>query len=338
MQMSSWEILGNYESVELVKKRYQDKHSRQLNTTGAQAITATFQQARHYYTSAKNADRAVKPLLLYYGIVSLSKGLSLFQLPSPKEIDLSNSHGLSAKGWDSKLNSENPDIGVLEVKINKTGTFKDLMKATDNRTLVRYHSSAVNACVEGRDNSAEFTVKFGDMLDRLPDIIDQLSRWRTSKSIHVTQEGLQLDGTHAFKVAANQEGVNMESVLEIFGKDKVTHAQQFRNNISVYAKFDDMDAIAADRYPSHGKTGELYLSLKYPEDVYLSKCAQLFGISFVLGMLVRYQPRYWMNLIHQRTGDAALPTILKVIEYLEMAYPIIIADFLEEQSDNSVNF
>jgi hypothetical protein len=76
--------------------------------------------------------------------------------------------------------------------------------------------------------------------------------------------------------------------------------------------------------------GDLYLAAGYPAGVRLGKLGQLFAIAYVLGMLVRYYPTIWMDLIHQRIGHAAIPTISKAIDILETLYPRIIVDFLEE--------
>jgi len=37
-----------------------------------------------------------------------------------------------------------------------------------------------------------------------------------------------------------------------------------------------------------------------------------------------------MDLVHQRIGDAAVPTVYKVIDCIEILFPRIVVDFLEE--------
>jgi hypothetical protein len=92
-----WEIIANYESHELMRVRYHAKHGRDANAAHAREIASPFIQARHYYDAAAAADRTVKPLLLYYGVVSLSRALVLFLLRGLREAALAPGHGLSVR-------------------------------------------------------------------------------------------------------------------------------------------------------------------------------------------------------------------------------------------------
>ncbi|GBF27373.1 hypothetical protein MnTg02_02425 [bacterium MnTg02] len=140
----AWELLSNYESHELVRNRYITKHNWQPNRSQSRQIAASFIQAREYFRSADNADLVVKPLLLYYGVVSLSRGLTLFLTPQLWEPSLARSHGLSRFNWHDELSKENPDYLNLAVRVNARGTFNELVHATGNRNLMRSGSSKIN--------------------------------------------------------------------------------------------------------------------------------------------------------------------------------------------------
>jgi len=61
--VKSWEFLANYESFELVKRAYRDRHQRDANTGHSREIAASFTHARSYFRAAHFAEQTVKPLL-----------------------------------------------------------------------------------------------------------------------------------------------------------------------------------------------------------------------------------------------------------------------------------
>ena len=78
MEGKFWEILANYESSRLVRKKFKEVHGRELNAEKSREICTSFVQARGYMQATLVADRSVRPLLAYYGVLSLSRALILF--------------------------------------------------------------------------------------------------------------------------------------------------------------------------------------------------------------------------------------------------------------------
>jgi hypothetical protein len=140
----NWATLSNYQSHELVRRDYQRKHGREANAAHTKEICSPFIQAQHYFRAASLADRTVYPLLLYYGVVSLSRGLTLFLSRGIREAALSPSHGLGVRDWQAIFADENPDVANLTIRLSARGTLIELMDATGNRSLLRSNSSAVN--------------------------------------------------------------------------------------------------------------------------------------------------------------------------------------------------
>ena len=85
-------------------------------------INAAFSQGRMYFENAKSAGLGVKPLLLYYGAMSLAVGLVSFKWPDKPEGSLKSAHGLKIGGWKQVLQSG--IAKVLDLEITATaGTF-----------------------------------------------------------------------------------------------------------------------------------------------------------------------------------------------------------------------
>ena len=91
MTNQEWREISRFESYDLVRSWYQQTHQRQIN--------AFFIQGREYFKSASSADMSVKPLLLYYGVLSLSRGAILLRNTGKKEESLAPSHGLKEVNW-----------------------------------------------------------------------------------------------------------------------------------------------------------------------------------------------------------------------------------------------
>ena len=72
-----WHFLREFESKELVKRYIKNRYDYSINTSKAIEITSAFSQGREYFFNSNEADISVRPLLQYYGVVALSRGLIL---------------------------------------------------------------------------------------------------------------------------------------------------------------------------------------------------------------------------------------------------------------------
>ena len=181
---SCWETLANFESFELVKREYARRHGRTPNSAHARELAAPFTHARSYFTAALGADRTVKPLLLYYGVLSLSRGLTLALSRSKREAALGASHGLSIKDWGVELSKPNPDFARIEVGINASGSFVEVCNATANKSLLRGGSSAVNLTYSSGLVATGLKLSLGDVLARVPRLQEHFWRWQAATTCY----------------------------------------------------------------------------------------------------------------------------------------------------------
>src|SRR5438876_7142282 len=135
--MSVWEGLTLYESLDMIHRSYQKKHGLEASTNKARQIVFNFTHGREYFRSAQQAQLYVKPLILYYGVLSLCRGLMLFLNHSALETGLEEGHGLNTIQWKEKLSSEGikaiPKLQVGAVN----GTFCEFCDATLNTEIVK---------------------------------------------------------------------------------------------------------------------------------------------------------------------------------------------------------
>jgi hypothetical protein len=231
------------------------------------------------------------------------------------------------------LADANPDVGGLQIEVAASGSFVELLRATDNRNLLRRNSSAVNTDFALGPVPPGTRFSLGDMLARLPDVLHQYARWHTPpRCIAFSVDKITGTEESNITVPCRWPYIDQNLVVDIVGPNHCQPVSVDAKNVVVKSTRGDTVAamvtdLIADNFLG---IGNLMLAQQYADGVRLSKIGQLFAISYVLGMLVRYHPASWMDLVHQRTGDAALPTIFRVIDCLENLFPQIVVDFLEE--------
>ena len=173
---NTWYALREFETRDITSRRYKSRHSLALSAAKAREISSNFVQAREYFRNASRADFTVRPLLLYYGVTSLSRGLTLLLDPNKRETSLKQSHGLSVHSWGPKLSNGLSEIGNLQIQLTK-GLFHDLLTSTDNRFYFRHNSSAVNWSIGATIPPIGSEFMLQEITARIPDASDQFSAW-----------------------------------------------------------------------------------------------------------------------------------------------------------------
>ncbi|CAE6724382.1 YaaC family protein [Paraburkholderia nemoris] len=334
MLTKHWESLRNYESFELVKKDYEQRHGREISTDHAREIAAPFAHARSYFSSARDAEQTVKPLLLYYGVVGLTRGLTLALSRGRRETTLAQTHGISITQWRQELSKKNPDFSALSVAINHTGTFVELGRATNYRSLLRHNSSAVNYRPNNIPIEAGAEYTLGEILGRMPALQNHYRRWRgTSACSPFTMEAAMTDPPSVlFKIMKlpYQPDTTREFCDALFHGSNCTFDSE-NGDYFAYRGQDDLAGLPGfTDHISHFTVGDVWLTARYSAGPSLSNVTALFLLSYTLGMLVRYFPTQWTALIRSQISDAALPTIAAAIETIEAEYPRIVLAFLAE--------
>jgi hypothetical protein len=107
LSATNWNLLRNYQSHDFVTRLYQTHNGRIPGAQTAKEITSCFVQAEEYFRNAASAANSVKPLLLYYGVLSFAKGVVLFLNPIKREATMKASHGVETLNWkETFVNAE----------------------------------------------------------------------------------------------------------------------------------------------------------------------------------------------------------------------------------------
>jgi hypothetical protein len=181
IDLDDFEILANYESLQLIKAQFQRHHGLELNTGKAREIATAFTQAKGYLESARTAARIVRPLLVYYAVLSFSRGLTLFLTAGIREAGLAQSHGLSVDGWGEELSREAGEVASLKIKLNAHGTLAQLIEATNHESYLRNNSSSPNHIAKMDRPAAGTEIRLGDLFSRFPEIRSTFIRWQKDR-------------------------------------------------------------------------------------------------------------------------------------------------------------
>ena len=79
-----WKTISRFESHNFVANWYRQAHGRDANAAKVRQINACFAHGREYFRNAGRSEMSVKPLLLYYGVLSCCLGVILANDPRKK--------------------------------------------------------------------------------------------------------------------------------------------------------------------------------------------------------------------------------------------------------------
>ncbi len=324
-------------SVDLVKRTFNEIHGLTLSTTRAKQIVASYRQGQEYFSNASKSDILVKPLLLFYGISNLSRSLTLMLTARGGEETLSPSHGLSCEGWSNLLET---DIGVslprlADLSVTRCrGLFSSLMEKTENTVFLHTQSSKTDWSVSYEQPSADIALSFLDVTSRIPDLMSEYKLWTGNQSLVVfVHEISSVNGVVTFKLN-DQE--NFAEVFQYAG-DRLNISDVGRQK-KIVANSDDTPLfLNSFVHKSFGTIPNLFAVAPTSATTTYSQICLSFMLSYFLGMLCRYHPSHWMALSRDGVSDTSWPMIEASIDYLETAYPHMVAECINFRAEkNSV--
>ena len=173
MNNEIWQKLLSLESQEVVKNMFVKIHDNELNTKRAKEINSSAKQAREYFRNASTSSFSVKPLLVFYGVSSLSRSLTLLLKKRGGEEGLTAGHGITTEDWSNELSGDLSTalkkIGDLKVKTT-SGLFTDFINETDNIMIFHVRSSGVDWKFNYKRPIQDHIITFSQILSRLPDL------------------------------------------------------------------------------------------------------------------------------------------------------------------------
>jgi len=324
--VDSWARLSLYESTDLVRGLFQQRHGRELNAEKAREIVSAVAQGREYFSAASEAGLLVRPLLQYYGVLSLSRSLILLLSQNLRETSLPQAHGLSSVGWGNALASNSRRPSELLVKVSK-GTFLSMLESTANSDVNSVFTGPYpNRIIFQRPRAVtgllEVTFTFHQVLARVSELRDIYERSFGHCASNyrafiftlsaITQSDIDLfNGRHGLP---SEEQLRQELVIpqdvelqstaqhnflppELHLRYRLLHPEG-TNFIDMLPQIENLP------------DGSASIVAPFAQGLSISRIGRFFLLSYFLGTLARYHPTSWLAIMQSRQkGDFMLPVI-----------------------------
>ena len=331
-----WAEVSLFESFDYVQSWYKWKHGTRPRPAKTSQINAFFAQGREYFRNAATADLSVKPLLLYYGVLSLSRGLILLNDTTKTEDDLQGSHGLKGVGWKPLLREGISKVLELEIKATK-GTFRELTACCPNKHWERSFQDTSTGMLHvdyslGRvafadDNS---TLKLDALLSRLMATAPDYQRITRRQSKWVLASVTSNKDETRFAILENTIPTELSDLLQdpdvdLGATDLTPPGARPTGQSAVTFIFKHLSHDGHHRKLPffHYSDGNpcMDVILSFPNGDKLSEFFKLYLVSYILGMLARYYPSKWMTLLRGGQGDFAQPLLVASVDAIESLFP-----------------
>lgn len=240
----------------------------------------SFKQAREYYRAAEHCDILTKPLLLYYGMMALSKALITSYDPEYPSTTSVLKHGLSTR----KLKRDDYSFAEDEVRVQKDGIFHVLHRILDGPPFEAQH---------------RFQMK--QLLAVIPELIPTYER------LYGTPQVTRLDVQDRTWHVPRQFVAGSEKTKEEL-LDLLNHHGSESLRFSFPEGMDDAGVLRIafegeeneDRHHPlllHDFSGQPHLRFPHEGNLVLPEISVHYMIMFVLGMLCRYETERWGEMI-----------------------------------------
>lgn len=336
-QQETWQRLLGLESREVVQIRFRGIHSRELNARRAGEINAAARQAREYFRNAAASDYSVRPLLTFYGIACLSRALLLLMKPNGGEESLTQGHGLETRAWQTVMNGSIAAgltrLGDLKIR-RRAGLFSDFLKYTRNATLLHKKSAAVDGHCKYDEPDPAVEISLEDLFSRSPDLRVDHASIKVPQYANVNDFSYSKDKGLEVKLSGGMSS-EISSAYGELGYLVTGDAENFTVTCDTATLLKEPPMFVHDYVQKmFGSIPILRLAVPFPRRARFSQLCIAYMISYALGMLVRYYPTHWISLINGGKGDLLWPTINRAQQYVEVAYPELVAEYVTFAMDN----
>lgn len=344
--MDSWARLSLYESTDLVRGLFQQRHGRELNAEKAREIVSAVAQGREYFSAAADAGLLVRPVLQYYGVLSLARGLILLLSRNLRETSLPQAHGLSSIGWGNVLAADTRRPAELKVKVGN-GAFLSMLESTANSDLsVVFTGPYPDRIIFPRTRAvaglSDSTLTFQQVLSRVSELRDVYER----------SFGQCASNYRAFVFTLS---ATTQSDIDLFnGRHGLPPEQQLREELAIPAEVPIQSTAQHNFLPpeSHLRyrllhpSGTSFIDLlpqienlpdgstsvvaPFATGLSVSRIGRFFLLSYFLGTLARYHPTSWLAIMQSRQkGDFMLPVIREAMGAIQRHFPALVIKELE---------
>jgi hypothetical protein len=341
---SAWHNLSLYESVDLVGKLYQGHHDIELSPNKAREIVSCLAQSREFFSISSESSEIVKPLILYYGVLSLSRALILFLDPDRRETTLNIGHGLALSNAKEVQSADGlHEIANMTVR-PQNGTFSELYEVTGNSEIFWMHVQDFSKIpnpfrsAHASDKLQETRWTFREILGHIPDLNNLFQpTFSEPTSCYMARAFVSEDYTlaryfinetvqgHLPDAETFRKSFDLPDTADItFGEETYEPSgYKYRQCMITLRPNSRVDWLKIHPHSVNDTLNSLFVTLPFKDGGYLSYLLLLFAASYTTSMLARYYPSAWTSLISRTKGDYIYPIIKETLSLIQEYYPIL---------------
>ncbi|WP_018131387.1 YaaC family protein [Effusibacillus pohliae] len=288
-----WDTFVYFENEQTASRYLRDQYEKSgLPEPQRAAYQATpklifgIKQARQYYRAAETCDIMTKPLLLYYGMMSLARALIACRDPDYPTTTSVLKHGLSTR----KLKRDSYCFIQDEIRVQKDGLFVVL-----------------HEMLGGSRFSERQRVVMKDLLAVLPELIPCYQRLYGLPCVCEFEQ--KSDEHHTYwdlpRWILQARGYTREEFLNMLNRMHTDPSSQANRPVFYLQECDPPGRL----HLHHGSpvahhplligdvTGKMHIRYPLAGDFLLPEISLHFMVMFVLGMLCRYETERWGEMI-----------------------------------------
>ena len=292
-------------------------------------IAASFAQGLAYFSSADQASMQIKPMLQYYGILNLAKGLCGLKTPADETEVPVTSHGLQRVNWDPHLTGERLHFLDLEVvaKGGNRGAFGQVIAKAWHRNVVD-----VESMYRGPPWRITFIQQLGGLQlansstpIRLRDVLAR-SRYVADTYATVVSESPKI---HPIHVVAGSGQVGLYPVRLAGGDDyyaeHLKKAGTFRTYRSPHSQAEVTGTFFSEDNPKcpilhEGNNLFSWAIEPFHNGDRPAEWLKLYILSYIFGMLCRYYPSQWLSLVSDYGASMEGPIIHRTVHAIQQHF------------------
>ncbi len=338
----SWKNLAVFESSDLVRRLYKRRHDLDLTAGKAREITTALTQGRQYFAELRTVGELARPLVLFYGVIALSRAAILFFKPAAKEANLDQGHGLTVLNWQQTLAGGIKTVPNLRLKV-ANGTFTELAEATQRVDRASVYAAPYPKTMAIRTASPAampvgWSMSLRDLLGRIPELHNIYEEtfevhahcrrvfafllagpgpFQTTLDVLATRLGLPAEERVRQDLGLEPaEQLVVRANHNFLGAVEHSSVQQPRQSLQ--------DILDRMPYLINDSGGNLYVVPTIPQGSRLSKVLLLYATSYTMGMLSRYYPSRWVSLLTGGAGDFSYPRLAEATRVIEDVFPQVL--------------
>lgn len=338
MNREVWQRLLALESRDIVTNWFRSIHARDLSAKRAKEINASARQSREFFRNASASNYSVRPLLTFYGVASLARAITLLFKREGGEESLTRGHGLETINWSIQFSGDlSIGLGLLtEIKVRtKRGLFSDLANATNNRVSIHTNSAAVDWRLCYAKPNFDVEISFGELLARIPDLRkDQSIVGMVAKYSSINE--MTYEPTQGFEAKISSEPFcNFRELYSAIGYQLQSEGRwvTMKANPEVFAK-NPPQFMHAYIEKTFQVIPNLFVAAPLSSGNRYSQLCITYLVAYILGMLARYYPTYWVSLSQGEKGDELWPIVNQAQNFVENSFPEIVIELVDDVLKN----